>query len=194
MKYRVQHNRILWLVAIGLALLTGCSREVEPTPKATPTARPPFDVTYCDIDPTKICLEGFGLETDERLMALFIVTDKVYTDIYVRADGPDGEIRFECQESENFAGNVYCIGEPYPEGDLIKMNIYSNKSNKLLAIGVFNVVLGELPESDIIFYPTTTAVPPPTSFPETSPTSSPVPSYQNPVYPNPSYNNPTSLP
>jgi hypothetical protein len=178
MKYLPSKKPILAIVALILVLLTACSRGAEPTPQPTQTPLPPpFGVTFCDIDPADICLEGFGLDIEERLLVLFKVEDQVYADIYIRADGPEGEILFECQQSENFTENVYCIGEPFPEGELIKLNIYSKSSNKLIAIGVFNVQFSNLPEPDFVFG-----------------TPSPEPSYPNPTYPNPLYPNPTSIP
>ena len=201
-KYLLSVKRAFLLVTLTLVLLAGCSWGAEPTPQATQKLLPaPLDVTYCDIDPADICLEGFGLGSEDELMVMFTVTDQVYTDIYIRADGPDGEILFDCQESEQFAENVYCLGEPFPEGELIKLNIYSQASNKFLAIGVFNVALGALPESDAIFHSTTTPIASPSpSYPSapatpsrapTSPSASPTPTLGS-SYPNPSYPNPTS--
>jgi hypothetical protein len=178
MKYLPSKKPTLAVVAFILVLLTACSREADPTPRATQTPLPPpVGVTFCDIDPADICLEGFGLDIEENLLVLFKVKDQVYADIYIRADGPDSEKFFECQQSENFPENIYCIGEPFPEGELIKLNIYSKSSNKLIAIGVFNVQFSNLPEPDFVFG-----------------TPSPEPSYPNPSYPNPSYPNPTALP
>ena len=172
-----------WL-ALALVLLAGCSREPEPTPQATRTpVPPPMDVTYCDINPGDVCLEGFGLDIDERLLILFKADDRSFADIYVRANGPDGEILFECQQSESFPESVYCLGDPFPEGNPIKLNIYSKSSNRLIAIGVFNVQYGNLPESDVTFLADDTPTPPPIG--EGTPTSSPEPSYPNPSYPNP---------
>ena len=167
------------LVTLVLVLLTACSRATEPTPRATHTPLPPpFGITFCDINPAEICLEGFGLDGEERLLVLFQVDDPVYTDIYIRADGPDGEILFECVQSQNFPENIYCLGEQYPEGESIKLNIYSKKNNKLIAIGVFNVQYTDLPVPDILF----------------GAEGTPEPSYPNPSYPNPSYPNPTFPP
>jgi len=60
------------LVLLIMVLLTGCSREAELTPEATQTpVPPPLGVTYCDINPSDLCLEGFGLDIDERLLILF---------------------------------------------------------------------------------------------------------------------------
>jgi hypothetical protein len=168
------------LVVSALVLLTACSQKADPTPQATQTAPPPpLDVTYCDIDPADICLEGFGLDLEERLLVLFKVSDQDYSHIYIHADGPDGEIFFECQQSEEFPEDVYCLGAPFPDEELIKLNIYSKSSNKLVAIGVFKVQYGDLPEPDITFEADAT----PTPSPEPSSTGT---SYPNPTaYPNP---------
>lgn len=164
----------------ALVLLTACTPSIESTPQAKETSMPaPYGVTFCDIDPGDICLEGFGLDIEENLLVLFKVFEKVYEDIYIRADGPDGEIIFRCQHSEGFTENVYCLGEPYPEGELIKLNIYDRNSNKLTALGVFKVQFGDLPEPDFVFEPETTPTAPPAVI------SSATPSYPNPIYPNP---------
>lgn len=184
-------NRIALLGIAALVLLAGCSRGAEAIPQPTDTPAPePFDVTYCDIDTAEICLEGFGVDVEERLLILFKAIDEVYTNIYIRADGPEGETLFECQQSDDFSENVYCLGEIFHDGELIKMNIYSKSDNKLLAIGVFNVHYGELPESGIVFQQDATTTP--SSI--TTVTASPVPTLSTPSYPNPSYPNPDTTP
>lgn len=182
MEYFVPKKRMLWLVSFILVLLAGCSRGAEPTPKVTRTPTPaPFDVTFCDIDPSDVCLEGFGLEDDERLLVLFKTDNPLFVDIYIRADGPDGEMLFECRPSDEFSENVYCLGEPFPEGELIKLYIHSNDNDRLVAIGVFNVQYSALQEPDIAFGVDATL----------TPASAAEPSYPNPSYPDPSYPNPT---
>jgi len=179
MPYFLLRKRIAWLaLVVLLALLTGCSQATEPAPQSTQTPEPPpFDVTYCDIDPSDLCLEGFGLDSKDRLLVLLKANDRFFADIYMRADGPDGEMFFECQQSENFLENIYCLGEAYPEDELIKLNIYSSSNNRLIAIGVFTVQLGSLPSPDVVFKVDITPTP--------SPVSSATPSYPNPSYPNP---------
>ena len=185
-------KRIPTLGWLAVLLLAGCSRGAELTQVATQTLEPPLNITYCDINPSDMCLEGFSLDIDERLLILFKADDRFFADIYVRADGPDGEILFECQQSNNFLENVYCLGDSYPEGELIKLNIYANSNDRLIAMGVFDVQYNNLPERDVTFgvevTPTPVLVPPAT----TAPTS--VPSYPNPSYPNSAYPNPTSTP
>ncbi len=167
------------LVTLAMVLLTACSRATEPPPAATQTPLPPpLDVTFCDIASADICLEGFGQDADEKLLVLFKVNDPPYADIYMLADGPDGEIFFECQPSKDFPENVYCLGEPFPEGDPIKLNIYAASTNRLIAIGVFNVEYSNLPAPDVVF--------------GAKATPTPSTSYPNPSYPNPSYPNPAS--
>ena len=179
----------LWfsLILLTHVFLAGCSQEADPTPEATLTPEPPLGITYCDIYPSDMCLVGFGLDLDERLLILFRAEDWFFANIYIRADGPEGEIVFECQQSENFLENVYCLGEMYPEGELIKLNIFSNGNDKLIAIGVFDVRYSALPIRDVVFAADAT----PTPAPE-APTSAA--SYPNPAYPNPSYPNPTPIP
>jgi hypothetical protein len=193
MKRSAQKMQIISLVLVILVLLAGCSRGAESTQEATQTpAPPPFEVTYCDINPSDMCLDGFGTDVDGKLLILFKADDRFFADIYIHADGPEGKIDFECQESENFPENVYCLGQPYPEQELIKLNIYSKSNDALIAIGVFNVEYSSLPEPDVAFGVTPTPLPSPTL---SSPTlSSPTPSYPNPSYPNSSYPNPTSTP
>lgn len=188
MQRSAQKTHITLLILIILVLLPGCSQGAVSTPEATQTPPPPpFEVTYCDINPSDVCLDGFGTDADGKLLILFKADDRFFADIYIRAEGPEGEIYFECQESENFLENVYCLGEPYPEQELIKLNIYSKSNDALIAIGVFSVAYSSLPEPDVIFGVTPTPQPSPTS-------SSLTPAYPNPSYPNPSYPNPTSTP
>jgi len=177
-------KKTLSVCVLFLALLTSCGQEAEPTLVATQTfAPPPLSVTYCDINLSDICLEGFDTDIDDKLWVLFKVDDLFFADIYIRADGPEGEILFECEHSESFLENVYCLGDPYPAGELIKLNIYSQSSNRLVAIGVFDVQYGNLPERDVIFKADATPMPESPSYP--NPNSS---------YPNPSYPNQTPAP
>lgn len=171
---------MLGLVLLVFFLLVGCSQEPESTPSATQTPLPPpLSITYCDINPSDVCLEGFGLDFEERLLVLLKADNRNYADIYIRADGPEGEMLLECQSSEGFPENIYCLGEPFTEGDLLKLNLYAKNDNKLLAIGVFNVLYSELPQPDVVFEADTTPMP------------SEEPSYPNPADPDPSYPNPS---
>ena len=193
MKRLTKKGRMLWLALLILVLLAGCRRGAEPTPEATVTPAPaPFDVTFCDIAPSDMCLEGFGLDEEERLLILFKIDDLFFANIYIRADGPDGEIFFECQQSEEFVENVYCLGETVPEDELIKLNIYSKSNDRLIAIGVFNVQYDDLPAPDVVFATETTPIS--TVAAATATVVATEASYPNPSYPNPSYPNPPLAP
>ncbi|MGD8403761.1 MAG: hypothetical protein PVJ21_08880 [Anaerolineales bacterium] len=186
-------KRIPFLGLLLVLLFAGCSREATSTPEATLTPEPPpFKVTYCDINPSDMCLEGFGLEDEDKMLILFQANDRFFADIYIRADLDQEEIVFECQQSQNFPENVYCLGDAFDEGDNIKLNIHAKNNDRLIAEGVFIVQYGNLPEPDVEFgaaTPTTTA-PAPTTVPSSTPESS----YPNPSYPNPSYPNPNITP
>jgi hypothetical protein len=189
-------KKILLLALFVLLVVAGCNSEPEPTPTTTPTPEPPpLAITYCDIDQSDLCLEGFGLDNDERLLILFKADDQLFANIYIRTNGPDGEMLFECQQSEDFIENVYCLGETYPEGEPIKLNIHSKRNDRLIALGVFNVQYSNLPLRDVVFEtdvtPTASASP---AFVVEPATPTLAPSYENPSYPNPAYPNPTAAP
>jgi hypothetical protein len=177
-----------------LLVVAGCNSEPEPTPTTTTTPEPPpLAITYCDIDRSDLCLEGFGLDNDERLLILFKADDRLFANIYIRSDGPDGEMIFECRQSEDFLENVYCLGDEFTEGESVKLNIHSKRNDRLIALGVFNVQYTNLPTRDVVFEVDATQIPSPAIAAEpVTPTL--VPSYTNPSYPNPAYPNPTSAP
>ena len=187
-------KKIPSLVLLALMLLTGCSREADLKPEATQTpAPPPLGVTYCDINPSDLCLEGFGLEGEDKMLILFKAEDRSFADIYVRVDQPEDEVAFECQHSKNFPENVYCLGDAFPDESGIKLDIYSKSDASLIAIGVFIVQYSGITAPDVDFgIETPEATATGSTF---VPTSTPEPTYPNyPNYPNPSYPNSTSTP
>lgn len=184
-------KRIPFLGLIFVLLFAGCRREVESTPTATGTPEPPFGITYCDIDPSDMCLEGFELEEDEdKMLILFKADDHFFADIYILADQDQEEVVFECLQSQNFPENVYCLGDAFAEGESIKLNIHAKSNDRLIAEGIFIVKYGSLPEPDVEFGAATPTATVPVPRTVSSPT--PRPSYPN--YPNPSYPNPTVTP
>lgn len=199
------------LILLSLALVTACNRETEQTPDATKTsAPPPLSITYCDIAPSDLCLEGFGQEGEDKMLILFKADDWAFADIMVHVDHPDGEVIFECQQSQNFPENVYCLGDAFDDEENIKLEIYSKEDEKLIAVGVFFVEYGYIPAPDVEFgVPTpeivaadATSTPEYVDLSDPNPTSTPDPAYPN--YPNPtsssgsatssSYPNPTPAP
>ena len=191
-------KQIPFLSLLIVLLLAGCSRETEPTLEVSPTpGPPPFEVTYCDITPSSdLCLEGFGQQEEDKMLILLIANDRFFANIYIRADLDQEEVVFECQQSQNFLENVYCLGDAFPEEENIKLNIHAKSNDRLIAEGVFIVQYGALPEPDVEFgvaTPTAT-VPAPTSIPSPISISSPTPEPSYPNYPNPSYPNQTATP
>ena len=184
-KYFMQ-TKLICSVLLPLALLTSCSREAEQMPEATQTlAPPPLNITYCDIAPSDLCLEGFGQEGEDKMLILFKADDRSFADIYVRVDQPEGEVVFECLQSKDFPENVYCLGDAFPDEARLKLDIYSKSNEKIIAMGVFIVQYVTLPAPDVEFGVATPEATVSVSTPVPIPT--PEPSYPN--YPNPSYPN-----
>lgn len=189
-------KQIPFLSLLIVLLFAGCSRETEPTPEASPTSGPPpFEVTYCDIAPSSdLCLEGFGQQEEDKMLILFIANDRFFANIYIRTDLDQEEVVFECQQSQNFLENVYCLGDAFPEEENIKLNIHAKSNDKLIAQGVFIVQYGALPEPDVEFDIATPTAIVPVPTPVSSPVPSPTPEPSYPNYPNPSYPNQTATP
>jgi hypothetical protein len=187
-------TKLIWLILMSLALATGCNREIEQTPEATQTPPPlPLNITYCDIAPSDLCLEGFGQAGEDEMLILFKADDRSFADIYVRVDQPEGEVAFECQQSQDFPENVYCLGAAFPDEARIKLDIYSKSDESLIAIGVFIVQYSGITAPDVDFGIETPEATATGSTP--APTSTPEPNYPNyPNYPNPSFPNSTSTP
>ena len=184
-------EKYLALLLFTVLLLAGCSRETELTSEASPTpGPPPFEVTYCDIAPSSdLCMEGFGQQEEDKMLILFIANDRFFANIYIRTDLDQEEVVFECQQSQNFLENVYCLGDAFPEDENIKLNIHAKSNDRLIAQGVFIVQYDALPEPDVEF-----GVATPTATGPVPTVSSPTPEPSYPNYPNPSYPNPTANP
>ena len=75
-----KHRLILALLSLGVFFLiwiAGCSaKDMEP-PEDTPTPAPtPYGITYCDIKPDNLCLEGFGMGGEDKMLILFKADDR----------------------------------------------------------------------------------------------------------------------
>ena len=193
--------KLIGLMLLSLAWITACSRKAEQTPEDDETsATPPLSITYCDIAPSDLCLEGFGQEDENKMLILFKADDRSFADIVVRVDHPDGEVLFECQQSQNFPDNVYCLGDAFENEENIKLEIYSKEDEKLIAVGVFFVEYGFIPEPDVEFGTPTpeivavdvTSTPEYVDLTYPNPTSTPDSTYPNAT--SSSYPNPTSTP
>ena len=188
---RVSKIKLLVSIVLLVLLVAGCSREVEQTPESTQAPdSPPLDITYCDIAPSDLCLEGFGQEDEDKMLILFKANDSAFADIYIRSGQEEDEVTFECMGSQIFPENVFCLGDAFSEGEKINLEVFSRSDERLVAIGVFNVQYGAIPTPDVEFgeFPPTT---PPAPAPSTPTLDASYPNYPNPT---PSYPNPTSTP
>lgn len=182
------------LGVLFLVLLVNCRQKVEQAPENTLTPVPtPFGITYCDIKPSDLCLDGFGLEDEDKMLILFKADDRTYANIKVLMEQSEGEFDLECLQSKTFLESVYCQGEAVPDGEKIELSIYSASDGVMRAKGAFIVYYGYLPEPDVEFESTPNVTPtatPGSAYPNpATPTSTLEPEYPNPSYPNPSYPN-----
>ena len=190
---------ILVLGVLFMTLLAGCifgiGQEPEAAPENTPVPVPtPFAITYCDINPTDLCLEGFGLGEEDKLLILLVADDRAYTNIKTVLEQKDGESTLECLQSQTFRENVYCQAEVVPDGEKIELSIYTLPDESLRALGAFIVHYESIQAPDVEFglTPTTTPTPisakqktsPTPATPTRTPTQTPRPAYPNPSYPN----------
>lgn len=135
-------------------LLAGCGKEPEPTPvtKQQTTVTPPLNITYCDIDPSDLCLEGFDLNDDGQTLIYFLADDYSFADIYVQAELGDEEVAFVCVQSQNTPENVYCLGDSLSDDTTsITLKVYANTSREQIARGVFVLEYLALPAPDVDF-------------------------------------------
>ena len=187
--------RIQYAFVILAFLLAGCGQKPEPTPEVTQTsAPPPLNITYCDINPSDLCLEGFDQDDEEQMLILLLADDRSFANVYVRAELDNEEYTFICSQSQTTLENVFCLGDVLPEeGETIVLNVHAKTNNKQIARGVFLVQYSGLQRPDVNFEATgTEASATPTNTPSSSyPNPTRKPSYPNPT-PKPSYPNPTS--
>jgi len=189
---KLTKNIFLASLSLGLSLLAlvaGCVPETEIAPKDTPSPYPtPLGVTYCDIDPSDVCLEGFGLAGEDYMLILFKADDRNYTNIKLYMTHDQDNSYPVCLQSETFPENVYCQADFVPAGDKIELMIYSARNNTLKATGAFIVQYGSIPEPDVVSEITPEATSKPTSdadYPNPA-TATVTP---EPEYPNSSYSN-----
>lgn len=209
--FTVHRKTTLWVIlALGMlftTLLAGClfgsGQEPEATPEDTPVPVPtPFEITYCDINPFDLCLEGFGLGEEDQLLILLVADDRAYTSIKTVLEWKDGDSTLECLQSQAFRENVYCQGGVVPDGEKIELNIYTLPDETLRALGAFIVHYESIQAPDVEFGVTPTITPTTTPIsaiqnasqtpgtrtpmrtPTRTPTQTPRPAYPNPSYPN----------
>jgi hypothetical protein len=180
-------TKLLGLLVLSVVFVAGCTREAEQTPSTQTPDAPPLDITYCDIAPSDLCLEGFGEEDEDKMLILMKAHDQFFTDIYVHAEQEEEVVLFECLASLIFPENVFCIGDAFSEEKKIKLEIFSKNDDRLVAIGVFNVQYSAISTPDVEFG----ASP---AVPAEPIISTPTPGTTYPNYPNPTPSYPNSTP
>jgi len=166
----------LFLVFFPLLILLSSCATPAPEKEIEETQAPAFaEITYCNIDDSTLCLEGFGKESGENLIILFKADNPDFENIYLRVNKNS---RFQCAKSQEFPENIYCIGEIIPNGTEIEINVYTDTDNTQLASGKFTIQYGKLQLAED------------TKFEETSTPQIPPPYPDYPNYPNhPNYPN-----
>lgn len=169
----------LFLVFFPLLILLSSCATPAPEKEIEETQAPAFvEITYCNIDDSTLCLEGFGKESGENLIILFKADNPDFENIYLRVNKNS---RFQCAKSQEFPENIYCIGEIIPNGTEIEINVYTDTDNTQLASGKFTIQYGKLQLTDDIELEASPTSP---DYPN-SPTFPDPPSYPNyPNYPN----------
>ena len=147
-------------------IISGCGKKPEDTANGLNTLQ---HLAYCSEGDSRLCVEGFGKEKNEHLVILLRTKDKRDTDIFLEIKTGEKKIVFECYPSDEFAFNIYCVGDILPDsGATIGINAYSMGGNNLLGSGNFRIQYG------------------PTEFIETPPDPQDIPSNAeaNPIYSN----------
>jgi hypothetical protein len=145
----LKRNWLFYLLALLLTLTAGCRSKATQTPQPSQTPAP--TITYCDIDPASLCLEGFGQNDEGQTLILFKAADQDFRKIFVRAEVDAEEIDLVCNQSQSFPENIYCQGSVFPAGEKIKLNIFSTQNKTLIAVGVFSIEYASLPTPDVDF-------------------------------------------
>lgn len=137
--------RLKILFTVFTLFLFGCSQKRDSLPDQITAQGSAQEITYCNMDESELCLEGFGTEADEKLIILFkVIGSEEETEIYLRVNEAKENILFECFSSEQFLENIYCSGVRFPNGDEISINVYGSKDNNLITAGNFRIQYGNI--------------------------------------------------
>jgi len=161
-------NKLFLAFALSLILLNSCT----PTSKKETEESPPppiAEISYCNMDDSTLCLEGFGEENEENLIILFKSNSSEFKDIYLRINKNGENIPYQCAQSQEFPENIYCIGDFFPNDEEITIGVYTFNNDTPIGKGKFTIQYGDLQLSDDVEF-------------ENSPTFPDYPNYPN--YPN----------
>ena len=141
------NKMLISLIAFSLIIISGCTPATEEKTE-TEEALPIAEVQYCNLGDSTLCLEGFGKENEENLIILFKSEKPDFEEIYLRINEETENIPYQCSPSQEFPKNIYCIGEIFPNGEEIEINIYTKNDNAQIATGGFTIQYGNLQLSD----------------------------------------------
>jgi len=181
------------LALLSLIFLAGCRQKQTQQPDPTQTPAPkPLAITYCDINPSDLCLVGFGLDDEAGMLTLFNTSQPSFHNMDAFIAQLGGDIPLDCKQSQAFPESIYCAGEAIDPGESIALEIYSRGNGILLARGVFIIQLSSLPPPDVKFGLAALSATPTITVLPTKPTS---PAFATRTQRSPaSYPNPTPAP
>lgn len=140
-------NKKIYTTLILLALLiTGCAKNESQNAAEISTPNTLNHLAYCNVDDSKLCVEGFGKDSGSSLVIL--LKAKRLDDlqgIKVNVSREDEtQVAFECYRSDDFVTDIYCTGKTLPASDeKIKIDIF-DRNEKLLGSGYFSVQYGQI--------------------------------------------------
>lgn len=133
------------LIVLFLFFLSSCINQTGKEVFQTPEPNTLKHIAYCNINSSKLCVEGFGKDNNQHLIILFQSKAIVDKDITVYLTSNEERVPFICSRSEEFPENIYCTGPILPEaGDTIKIDAFSTDNTKLLGSGNFRIQYGQI--------------------------------------------------
>jgi hypothetical protein len=190
------------VIVAGIGLLLA---RLKKQPQVLRPRQPISELTYCNVDVLKPCVESFSVDADGNMLVNLLMPSSTYPDFYLTIDNASTPNRYECRHVTDFPTNVYCTGaEMYP-GAALQFTIFALNDDRVLAEGNFAIIGLLLPSPEAEVSATPSFIPPfaDTALPLESPTPflleilTPLPtatataSYPNPSTPTSSYPNPS---
>ncbi|MBT3190011.1 MAG: hypothetical protein HN736_14790 [Anaerolineae bacterium] len=142
MKNFIQKKLFLLLISL-LILLSSCNREFKDAVE-TPTLQASVEFTYCNINSSNLCIEGFGKENENKTIILFKIEKANFPNFYLRVNESQEDITYTCSSSQDFPRNAYCVGEIFPNNEKISIDVYATESDSLIVTGEFTIQYGKL--------------------------------------------------
>ena len=156
-------------------------------------------LSYCGVEDIRPCIVTFSQDGHGNMLVDILIPSSAFPDFYLTISREGQSYLYECEESEDSATQIQCVGAELFPGELLQFSLVAMKDERVLAQGQF-AIIGLLLSTQFAgaFEPAPTEPPsgsPTPVFPGltpviTTPTAT-LPSSPNPTsYPNPSYRNP----